>query len=160
MQQRPTPPRAQGATLEPVAGEAGPSQEHIPQDDDWKYLSEDDASMGDSDDEDEGAEREDSYRTLIQSHMDGPLEGVGTTMRTFTSFAHVDVLTSYIPNAVNSPLNDSKTASLFWHFVNVTGPSMSLYERHPFDHNDRPLAGNPSTAANQNIWTCMHRGCR
>jgi transcription factor-like protein len=134
---------------------ANPNRGQLAADDiehEFEYLSENDTSMGESDDEYGGAGRESAYGTLVQSRRDGLLEGVGTHVRTFSTFAHHDILTSYIPNSTNSPLNDSRVAALFWHFVQVTGPSMSLYERHPFDHNDRPLAGS-ATAANQNIWT-------
>lgn len=118
----------------------------------FDHMSDEDTSMGESDDEYGVVGRDSAYGALIQSHRDGHLEGLGTNMRSFSAFAHHDILTSYIPHSTNSPLNDKKVAALFWHFVQVTGPSMSLYERHPFDHNDRPLVGN-ATAANQNIWT-------
>ncbi|KAK1594372.1 uncharacterized protein LY79DRAFT_668659 [Colletotrichum navitas] len=119
-----------------------------------EYLySEDDESMPDSDDAFEDAMGEESaYGQLVQSRNDGPWDGFGTRMRTFSSFADEAILTSYIPTPNHSPLNDERTAALFWHFINVTGPSMSLYERHPFDHSK--LANNYSVPkAGHNIWT-------
>ncbi|GKT80168.1 C6 finger domain-containing protein [Colletotrichum tofieldiae] len=120
-----------------------------------QYLySDDDASMPDSDDAFEDVMGEESaYGQLVQSRNDGPWDGFGTKMRSFSAFADETILTSYIPTPNNSPLNDERTAALFWHFINVTGPSMSLYERHPFDHSK--LSNNHSVPkAGHNIWTC------
>ncbi|KAK2063654.1 hypothetical protein LY76DRAFT_184456 [Colletotrichum caudatum] len=119
-----------------------------------EYLySEEDESMPDSDDAFEDVMGEKSaYGQLVQSRNDGPWDSFGTKMRTFSSFADEATLTSYIPTPNNSPLNDERTAALFWHFINVTGPSMSLYERHPFDH--AKLTNNYSVPkAGHNIWT-------
>ncbi|KAK2011161.1 hypothetical protein LZ32DRAFT_534401 [Colletotrichum eremochloae] len=119
-----------------------------------EYMySEDDESMPDSDDALENVMGEESaYGQLVQSRNDGPWDGFGTKMRSFSSFADEAILTSYIPTPNNSPLNDERTAALFWHFINVTGPSMSLYERHPFDHSK--LTNNYSVPkAGHNIWT-------
>ncbi|KAJ0159295.1 putative transcriptional regulatory protein C15D4.02 [Colletotrichum tanaceti] len=119
-----------------------------------EYMySDDDASMPDSDDAfDDVMGEESAYGQLVQSRNDGPWDGFGTKMRSFSAFAEETILTSYIPTPNNSPLNDERTAALFWHFVNVTGPSMSLYERHPFDHSK--LTNNYSVPkAGHNIWT-------
>ncbi|GKT59116.1 C6 finger domain-containing protein [Colletotrichum tofieldiae] len=121
-----------------------------------QYLySDDDASMPDSDDAFEDVMGEESaYGQLVQSRNDGPWDGFGTKMRSFSAFADETILTSYIPTPNNSPLNDERTAALFWHFINVTGPSMSLYERHPFDHSK--LSNNHSVPkAGHNIWTSL-----
>ncbi|ROT38628.1 hypothetical protein SODALDRAFT_276984 [Sodiomyces alkalinus F11] len=118
------------------------------------YLD-DDGSMANSDD-DLGlgdVKKEDGHGGLVQRRINGPVEGFGTEMRTFSAFADDSVLTSYVPTATNSPLNDDRTAALFWHFVNVTGPSMSLYERHPFDHTNASLDTQSAPQANHNIWT-------
>jgi len=50
-------------------------------------------------------------------------------------------------------LNDPHTAAIFWYFVNMTGPSMSLYERHPFDPSPM-FQGAPVPKARRHIWTC------
>lgn len=39
----------------------------------------------------------------------------------------VDMAT-YIPSSKDSPLFNPQTAAIFWHFVNVTAPTISLYE--------------------------------
>lgn len=76
-----------------------------------------------------------------------------TRMRTFSAYADGQTLTSYIPTARGSGLADPEALAVFRHFLHVTGPSMSLYERHPFDHT-RVLTDVPVPEIGQNIWTC------
>lgn len=119
-------------------------------------YADDDSSMADSDDDfgEVDGTRGDEYGILVQSRMDSSAAGFSTEMRTFSAFANHHVLTSYVPNAANSPLTDDRTAALFWHFVNVTGPSMSMYERHPSDHINAALNIQSAPQASHNIWTC------
>ncbi|KAJ5009521.1 putative transcriptional regulatory protein [Colletotrichum sp. SAR 10_99] len=130
-------------------------REDVVEDPDVQFFfnDDDDASMGDSDDGFEDLMGEESaYGQLVQARSDGPWDGFGTEVRKFSAFAEETILTSYIPTPNNSPLNDERTAALFWHFINVTGPSMSLYERHPFDHTK--LMNNFSVPkAGHNLWT-------
>ncbi|KAI2624389.1 hypothetical protein GGR54DRAFT_629665 [Hypoxylon sp. NC1633] len=84
--------------------------------------------------------------------FDQPIDMFGTQTRTFSAFAPESFLATYEPSPVNSPLNDKQIAAVFWHFVNVTGPSISLYERHPYD--PTPIfQGQPIPKARQHIWT-------
>jgi hypothetical protein len=119
-------------------------------------LSDDDTSMIESDDEIQDDPRERSqFGSLVASHLNGPLASFSTDMRSFSSYASDGILQAYTPSARNSPLTDKRTAAVFWHFVNVTGPSMSLYERHAMDHSKLSQAGPQSNvAAAHNIWTC------
>ena len=85
----------------------------------------------------------------LQPHHD--VYGVG--IRSFAGLANDNMLETYTPSSDSSPLNDSQTAAVFWYFVNVTGQSMSLYERQPFD--PTPLfEGHPVPKQRQHIWTC------
>ncbi|OLN95538.1 putative transcriptional regulatory protein C15D4.02-like protein 1 [Colletotrichum chlorophyti] len=138
------PPRASNV----VRGDNAAADEEIEH-----VYSDDDISMPDSEDATGDLMGEESaYGQLVQSRNDGPWDGFGTRVRTFSAFAEETILTSYIPTPNTSPLNDDRTAALFWHFINVTGPSMSLYERHPFDHSK--LSNNQSVPkAGHNIWT-------
>ncbi|OTB03291.1 hypothetical protein M426DRAFT_60729 [Hypoxylon sp. CI-4A] len=84
--------------------------------------------------------------------LDQPYDMFGTETRTFNAATDDNVLTAYEPSPANSPLNDKQTAAVFWHFVNATGPSISLFERHPFDPS--PIfQGQPIPRARQHIWT-------
>ncbi|KAL0944266.1 C6 finger domain-containing protein [Colletotrichum truncatum] len=146
-------PRVEEVDVVPTADEIL-KRGDIMEDPEVQYLySDDDASMVDSEDGfDDLMGEESAYGQLIQSRSEGHWEGFGTKVRTFSAFAEEAILTSYIPTPNNSPLNDERTAALFWHFVNVTGPSMSLYERHPFDHTK--LMNNFSVPkAGHNLWT-------
>ena len=117
--------------------------------------------MGESEDEEnEGFTEEDQAHLesndlgiQVARRMDQRAEYYDTRLRTFTGFVDANnVLATYTPSSTNSPLNDTQTASVFWYFVNVTGPSMSLYERHPFDPS--PLfQGQPVPKARRHIWT-------
>ncbi|CAJ2513783.1 Uu.00g019020.m01.CDS01 [Anthostomella pinea] len=128
-----------------------------PQLEDWEYPDfDDDASMADSDDE-PTLIRRDSQLSLnelglvMSQRIDLPYHMHGTHTRTFSAF-HEDVLASYDPSPANSPLNDKQIAAVFWHFVNVTGPSVSLYERHPLDPT-HIFHGQPIPKSRQHIWT-------
>jgi hypothetical protein len=90
----------------------------------------------------------------VARRLDAPFDYYGTQPRTFGGFVDAsNVLATYMPSSTNSPLNDTQTASVFWYFVNVTGPTMSLYERHPFDSSPM-FQGQPVPKARQHIWTC------
>ncbi|CAK7270383.1 hypothetical protein SEPCBS57363_004076 [Sporothrix epigloea] len=128
--------------------------------DDGNYwYTDDDASMAASgDDEDESdddaqhLESNDLGVIVARRLQNYPADAFGTQMRTFSKFVDADVLATYVPSSANSPLNDAQTASVFWYFVNVTGPSMSLFERRPFD--TTPIfKGQPVPRSCQHIWT-------
>lgn len=147
-------PRVEDVGAFPEANKT-PWRDSVVEDAEAQYpYSDEDASMPDSDDAVEDVMIEDSaYGQLVYSRNDGPWDVYGTKMRSFSAFADETILTSYIPTPNLSPLNDERTAALFWHFVNVTAPSMSLYERHPFDHSK--LSNNQTVPkAGHNIWTC------
>lgn len=77
-------------------------------------------------------------------------------LRTYHSFLDgygFDVLSTYEPSARNSPLKDSITARIFCHFINVTGPSISLFERHPANPS-LMFQGRPVPKSQQHIWAC------
>lgn len=125
--------------------------------DDLEYqLSDDDVSMAESDDDIQAeSQSQNTFNALAQqSDLDNPLSSLGTRIRSFSTYAASSILATYLPSPRNSPLTDPKAAAVFWHFVHVTGPSMSLYERHPMDHSElsQPL---PVSSAGHNIWTCQ-----
>ena len=76
--------------------------------------------------------------------------------RSFTSFIdRPDMLATYMPSPQSSPLNDSMTARIFCHFINVTGPSISMFERHPANPS-LLFQGHPIPRSQQHIWTCKY----
>lgn len=130
-----------------------------PVEEDGYWYSDDDASMGESDDE-FGPEQHaanlasNDLGVLVAKQLYTPFDMYGTQVRSFQTFADDNILATYIPSSTNSPLNDAQTAAIFWYFVNVTGPSMSLYERHPFDPSPM-FQGEPVPRTKQHIWTCQ-----
>jgi hypothetical protein len=78
------------------------------------------------------------------------------SLRTYHSFIDCyapDMLTTYQPSAGSSPLNDSVTARIFYHFINVIAPSISIYERSPANPS-LLFQGRPVHNSQQHIWTC------
>ncbi|KEY71459.1 hypothetical protein S7711_03526 [Stachybotrys chartarum IBT 7711] len=65
----------------------------------------------------------------------------GTPVRAFSTFAQITALSDYLSSPQTSELRDRGMRAIFMHFIKVTGPSMSMYERHPFD----PLTHEPFT---------------
>ncbi|KAI4863924.1 hypothetical protein F4820DRAFT_356464 [Hypoxylon rubiginosum] len=128
----------------------------VPGTEEWEYHASDDESMGESDDvpinEQHGELAFNELGVAAFQRLDQPFDMFGTETRTFSAFAPESFLATYEPSGANSPLNDSQIAAVFWHFVNVTGPSISLYERHPYD--PTPIfVGQPIPKARQHIWT-------
>ncbi|KAI2635239.1 hypothetical protein GGS21DRAFT_101366 [Xylaria nigripes] len=106
---------------------------------DWEYeFYDDDVSMGESDDDFSSARQDLQLKfnlsgAITSQRFDHQYHMFGTHTRTFSTIGAETVLATYDPSPVNSPLTDKHVAAVFWHFINVTGPSMSLYERHPLD---------------------------
>lgn len=79
-------------------------------------------------------------------------------LRTYHSFLDgygPDVLSTYQPSARDSPLSDNITARIFCYFINVTGPSISLFERHPVNPS-LMFQGRPVPPSQQHIWSCKY----
>ena len=76
------------------------------------------------------------------------------SVRSYTTFLDVPngVLSSYQPTFTASPLRDSTTARVFCHFITATGPSLSIFERHPINPSVI-FTGAPVQASQQSLWT-------
>ncbi|KAF5002545.1 hypothetical protein FDECE_10609 [Fusarium decemcellulare] len=112
-------------------------------------LPEDDASMGESDDE-----TRDPREVLgpVMKQFNGTWDLNGTRVRAFSTFAQCNILSDYTATARISELKDPRMLSIFMHFIQVTGPSMSLYERHPFDHTGEN-SFDPTPKGANNLWS-------
>ncbi|KAF7559655.1 hypothetical protein G7046_g4488 [Stylonectria norvegica] len=116
----------------------------------WEYdLPDDDASMGESDDE--TRDPRELLGPMVQQ-FNGSWDTNGTQLRAFSTFARSDVLMEYTASAQISELKDPRVLAIFMHFIKVTGPSMSLYERHPFDHGDDDQF-DVNSRGPSNLWT-------
>lgn len=73
-------------------------------------------------------------------------------LRSFTTYLNEpNLLASYLPTLGSSPLNNPKTARIFLHFIHSTGPTLSVFERHPVDPST--MFGAPVSPAQQGLWT-------
>ncbi|KAK7734941.1 hypothetical protein SLS53_007718 [Cytospora paraplurivora] len=89
---------------------------------------------------------------MVANRLQSPVDLYGTQIRSFHSLAGENILTNYSPSPADTPLNDPQTASVFWYFVNVTAPALSLFERNPLDPS-RMFSGEPIPKSHQHIWT-------
>lgn len=80
-------------------------------------------------------------------------------LRSITSFIdRPNMLSTYVPSHRSSPLNNSMTARIFSHFINVTAATISMYERHP-SNPSLIFMGTPIPNDQQHLWTCkLFRG--
>ncbi|KAH6663471.1 hypothetical protein B0J14DRAFT_661984 [Halenospora varia] len=120
--------------------------------DDEDMLMEEYSSAGDW----QGNSQNDHLRSndlgLMVAHRAGH-QTHDTNPRSFTSsMDHQNMLATYTPSPQSSPLNDSKMAAVFCHFVNVTGPCISMFERHPAN-SSLIFQGRPILQSQQHIWT-------
>lgn len=73
--------------------------------------------------------------------------------RSFYNFLNEpNVLSTYYPAYAASPLLDPQTARIFCHFVTATGPTLSIYERHPANPSII-FAGHPVPISHRSLWT-------
>lgn len=73
-------------------------------------------------------------------------------LRSFTTHLNEpNMLATYRPTFGSSPLTNPKTARIFAHFIHSTGPSLSIFERHPADSSI--MLGAPVPTAQQGLWT-------
>lgn len=90
---------------------------------------------------------------LVANYLHAPLNLYGTQARPFYSLADDNVLVNYMPSPADTPLNNPKTATIFWHFVNITAATINPYERNRPDP-QRMLSNDPIPKSHQHIWTC------
>jgi hypothetical protein len=121
-----------------------------PQDDLYDSIDED-ASMSESDD---GEQASKSLMAPVIKAMHA-WDARDASLRSFSTFARSDALGEYMSSPNISELKDHAKRKLFEQFMRVTGPTMSLYERHPFDPAERQMADSDSGAdEGSNIWSC------
>lgn len=88
---------------------------------------------------------------LVANNLYAPQSLYRTQIRSFPSLADDDVLVNYIPSPTDTPLNNPKTATIFWYFVNITAPTINPYERSRLDQH---RVNESNSISHQHIWTC------
>ncbi|KAF2002276.1 hypothetical protein P154DRAFT_553189, partial [Amniculicola lignicola CBS 123094] len=73
------------------------------------------------------------------------------SIRRYDAFIYDGILTHYRAEQVANPLRNPKTARVFAHFIHITGPSLSIYERNP--RNPASIFEAPIPRSQQSLWT-------
>lgn len=120
-----------------------------PQASDPQLSSDEDASMWDSEEEENPAGIS-MVPVVHGSSLQRPWDSVP---RYFSSYTHNNKVGQYMSTPHATELQDDAKRKLFEHFIRVTGPTMSLYERHHYDVEEKDLA-DAEPVAGRNIWTC------
>ncbi|KAJ6030647.1 uncharacterized protein N7446_000290 [Penicillium canescens] len=132
--------------------QSGPLEQYIPQQPQVIYMEDEteDYYDVDSDDEMDDQSRAEGFNQL--SLIMASANRDEQQLRSFTTYLNEpNILASYRPSYGSSPLNNPKTARIFAHFIHSTGPSLSIFERHPTDSSIVLGAAVPSTR--QGLWT-------
>ena len=69
-----------------------------------------------------------------------------------SSLNEPNILSAYYPAYAASPLLDPQTARIFCHFVTTTGPTLSIYERHP-SNPSAMFTGHSVPISQRSLWT-------
>lgn len=75
-----------------------------------------------------GYQRQRALCDILALHQ--PSSGI-IDMRRYDTFIYAGMLDRYRVEEVASPLKNPATARVFAHFISATGPSLSIFERHP-----------------------------
>lgn len=126
--------------LEPVEG-------------DWAYEGpDDDNSLVDSDDDFQDGR---SLLLPVTNMLSRLWSRNATDVRTFSTFAQSDALLAYMDSPHSTEFTQNGLGTLFMHFINITGPSVSMYERHQFDPSDHEQFGF-NARAGHSLWSCEY----
>jgi len=149
-----------GTTTQSDLSQEDPSSAMVEDEDDPFDVSDEDTAM-EQQEESSGAWQEDIQDSHLKHNDLGILvalqvrqDNQDLSLRSFTSFIDgPDMLATYMPTPQSTPLRDQITARIFYHFVNVTWPCISLFERHPANPS-LVFQGVPVPKSQQNIWAC------
>ncbi len=124
-------------------------------------VSDEEDMMGEDEDEPWEEEIQDDHLKNndlgIVVALQASQDNQAVSLRSFTSFIdRPNMLATYVPSTQTTPMRDRMTARIFCHFVNVTGPSMSMFERHPANPS-LIFQGAPVPRSQQHIWACKAR---
>lgn len=109
------------------------------------YADDEDDDMSISDDELPDPSDSRGMQTLSKTW-----NGSRVDARKFGLFAHSGALFSYMDSPANSELRNQGEITIFSYFLNVTSPTISMYERHPCD----PVEKQEFHSKGHNLWSC------
>ncbi|KAF2748876.1 hypothetical protein M011DRAFT_518479 [Sporormia fimetaria CBS 119925] len=117
------------------------------EDDDYYDINSDE-EMLDGPASADGSDTQKDFSLIRRVHHENTND---TEIRRFDTFIYEGILTQYRPELVANPLKNPKTARVFLHFIHVTGPMLSIYERNP--RNSSLLDDGPVSPSHQSMWT-------
>lgn len=79
-----------------------------------------------------------------------PWNGTRADARKYDFFAQCGALFSYMDSPANSDLRNQGEMTIFSYFLNITSPTISMYERHPCD----PVEKQEFHSKGHNLWSC------
>lgn len=107
-----------------------------------------DEEMADENDDNTKMIANRDFSLILKLHEESTSE---LAIRRYDSFIYQGILDHYRAERVANPLRNPKTARVFAHFVHVTGPSISIYERNP--RNSTALFEGSTHPSLQSLWT-------
>lgn len=117
------------------------------------FSDEEEASLGVVEDGQSPGSTVEIPGSAISDQLQAPLDLYDTQMSSYYGLPGENVLVNYSPSPTDTPLNDPQTAQVFWYFVTMTAPSLSMYERNTADPS-RTFSGEPVATPHRHIWTC------
>jgi hypothetical protein len=89
------------------------------------------------------------FGRLLALHRENTSELI---MRRYDTFIYAGILDQYRAEWVANPLRNPKTARVFAHFIFATGPTLSIFERHP-RNSSAMFSEYPVPDNQQGLWT-------
>lgn len=117
------------------------------------FTDEEDASLGMVEDGQSPSSIIEVPGFAMSDRLQSPIDIYGTQMTSCNGLPADNVLANYSPSPTDTPLNDPQTAQVFWYFVTMTAPSLSMYERNTADPS-RTFSGDAVPTSHRHIWTC------
>ncbi|KAL6710947.1 hypothetical protein ACN47E_006822 [Coniothyrium glycines] len=118
-------------------------------DDYWDVQSDEDMPDADIDQDDQAALLASADFSNIRRIHNEHFSELG--IRRYDAFLYDGLLTHYKPEHAASPLRNPKTARVFAHYIHVTGPALSIYERIP--RNSTSIFEDGTPISQQGLWT-------
>ncbi|KAH6864091.1 hypothetical protein B0T12DRAFT_479364 [Alternaria alternata] len=117
-------------------------------DDYWDVQSDEDMFDGETAEDEKALLATKEFDTIRRIHFENYNE---LGIRRYDAFLYDGLLSDYRPEYAASPLRNPKTARVFAHYIHVTGPTLSMYERNP--RNPTLIFEGSTRPAQQGLWT-------
>jgi len=118
-------------------------------DDYYDVMSDDEMDLAPSQAVIQAYQTQNDFSVMLAIHRDSTNE---LSMRRYDNFIYSGILDYYRPEFSANPLKNRNTARVFMHFITSTGPTLSIFERHP--RNTSALFDEvPQSTPRPGLWT-------